>query len=345
MITEQLLESIKRGVKGLNIGLYSGLPKLDTLTFGIQRKWMTVFAGDSGSGKSSLVLYTQIYKPFQQYMKNPSLKVNFLIFSFEMSAEVLFAKLLALYMFDKYGLIISYSDLLSLGTSLADEVYKKLIPECTPWLIELEKHCTIIDKPVTARGLYAICKEWSKKFGTYKEIERTEEYVKEDYIPEDPEQYLIVVVDHIKLLSVSTGHSSKQEIDEACDYLIHFRNKCSFTVNIVQQLNRNFKSMDRRNSGFLLLQLDDLSDSAGPAQAAETVIGIFHPFREKMSTCEGYNIKLLKDRMRLIQILKNRFGLSDRSVGVGFYGENGVWQELPLPVDINDYEAYANPRR
>lgn len=46
-----------------------------------------------------------------------------------------------------------------------------------------------------------------------------------------------------------------------------------------------------------------LSDSSGPAQAAETVIGIFHPFREKMARCEGYDVRQLKDRIRLIQIL------------------------------------------
>ena len=88
------------------------------------------------------------------------------------------------------------------------------------------------DKPVTAKGLYAICKDWSKKFGKYEEIQSSSDYVKTNYIPNNPQQYLIVVVDHVKLLSVAIGHTSKQEIDEACDYLIHFRNKCSFKLSL-----------------------------------------------------------------------------------------------------------------
>lgn len=84
-----------------------------------------------------------------------------------------------------------------------------------------------------------------------------------------------------------------------------------------------------------------LSDSSGPAQAAESVIAIYHPYREKRTKCEGYDIRQLKHLARLIQILKNRFGEADKCFGVCFYGQNGLWKELPLPQDIDDYEKYV----
>jgi len=257
-----------------------------------------------------------------------------------MSAEVLLAKLLSLYIYEEYHKVLSYGEILSLGSTLSNEDLE-LIKLARPWLEEFERHCEIIDKPTTAKGLYAICKEWSKKFGTYKEIKVTDEYSKEEYYPNNPLQYLIVVIDHIKLLATASGHTIKQEIDESCDYLIHFRNKCAFTVNIVQQLNRNFKSMDRRNSENSLIGLEDLSDSGGPAQAAEAVIAIYHPYREKRIKCEGYDIRQLRDKARIIQILKNRFGEADKCFGVVFHGCNGLWKELPLPVEINDYSKYT----
>ena len=49
MIVENLFKSIQRGKEGLNVGLSSGLDKLDLITYGIQRRWMSVVAGDSGS--------------------------------------------------------------------------------------------------------------------------------------------------------------------------------------------------------------------------------------------------------------------------------------------------------
>lgn len=84
-----------------------------------------------------------------------------------------------------------------------------------------------------------------------------------------------------------------------------------------------------------------LSDSSAPAQSSENVIGIYHPFREKKAKCEGYNIRELQDRARLIMLLKSRFGLADRSIMTGFYGETGIWKELPLPDKITDYSRYT----
>ena len=51
MIVDNLYKSIERGKQGLNNGLSTGLSKLDTLVYGVQRKWMTIWAGDSGSVK------------------------------------------------------------------------------------------------------------------------------------------------------------------------------------------------------------------------------------------------------------------------------------------------------
>lgn len=58
MIVDDLFKSINQGRKGLNIGLSTGLPKLDSITFGVQRKWMTTYAGDSGSGN---IIHKLIY--------------------------------------------------------------------------------------------------------------------------------------------------------------------------------------------------------------------------------------------------------------------------------------------
>ena len=45
------------------------------------------------------------------------------------------------------------------------------------------------------------------------------------------------------------------------------------------------------------------SDSSAPTQSSEVVLALFHPFREKMAKCEQYNVRELKDRIRLLQVL------------------------------------------
>ena len=39
--------------------------------------------------------------------------------------------------------------------------------------------------------------------------------------------------------------------------------------------------------------------------------------------------------------LKNRYGESETVIGCAFYGKTGIWRELPLPEEINDYEPYT----
>ena len=81
--------------------------------------------------------------------------------------------------------------------------------------------------------------------------------------------------------------------------------------------------------------------SSASTQASEVVIAIFYPAREKMSKCEGYDIRQLQDSIRILQLIKNRFGKSDKNVGVNFFGSIGLWRELPKPEEINDYEPYT----
>ena len=60
MITERLFKSIYRGKQGLNKGIPTGIPKLDRVTFGIQRRYHYTIGGDQGAGKSTFALYSYI---------------------------------------------------------------------------------------------------------------------------------------------------------------------------------------------------------------------------------------------------------------------------------------------
>lgn len=81
-------------------------------------------------------------------------------------------------------------------------------------------------------------------------------------------------------------------------------------------------------------------DTGAPAQDAEIIISIFNPFREKLNSYRGYDIRHLQSRFRSITVLKNRYGESDIEVGCAFYGASSVFAELPKPEEIYDYSKY-----
>ena len=334
MGVDRLVESIDRGQHGRNIGISTGLPTVDSIIYGIQRRYLYTVGADTSGGKTSFALDIFVYNLIKNNVDKRAL--NILYYSFEMSGDVLFAKLLSRYIYDTHQEVVTYEDILSLTKPISAK-HKVLVDKSIGWLREVSSILTIYDKSLTPNGIYATCKEWLKRFGTFEEIGEH----KENYIERDATEYKLVLIDHVGL--IGGAGSKKERIDLTVDYLIYFRNKCNISGVFIQQLNRNAKSMDRKLNNYELIQLDDFKDTSGTTDASEIVIGLYYPYREKIARCEGYPIQnVLKSRFRLCQIIKNRYGRSDISKGLIFYGENGMFKELPRPDEIGDYEPYLN---
>jgi len=333
MGVKQLLKNVQKGKKGKNIGVPTGLTTVDSIIYGIQRKFIYTIGADTSGGKTSFALDTFVYNLLKNAGDKP---VSILYYSFEMSSDILFAKLLSLHIYDEFGVIVTYEDILSLTKPLSDE-HEDLIRKSEAWLYELQQHLTIYDKALTPQGIYATCKEWLKQFGEFIQIDEH----REEYKDSDSERYKVAIIDHVGLI---TGAGSKKErIDLTTDFAIYFRNKCDLSTVFIQQMNRNAKSMDRKTNGYEQYQLDDFKDTSGTVDASDVVFAIYFPYREKIARCEGYPIQnVLKKRFRLLQILKNRYGVADYTKGLGFYGEIGKFKELPKPEEIGDYGPYLD---
>ena len=328
---KQLYNNIEEGKKGRNIGVSTGSLKLDPVIYGIQKKYLYTIGADTSGGKTSFALDVFVYNLLKNKGDTP---VSILYYSFEMSNDVLYAKLLSRYIWDEFGRIITFKDILSLINTISDEDLE-YVHKAREWAESVSSNIIFYDKALSPQGIYATCKEWLRKHGQFVPLGEH----KEEYIENDPNEYKVVIIDHVGLISGSG--SKKERIDLTVDYLIYFRNKCSITGVFVQQLNRNAKSMDRKTNGYELIQLDDFKDTSGTTDGSEVVIGLYYPYREKIARCEGYPIQnVLKKRFRLIQILKNRYGDSDFNIGSAFYGEVGMFRDLPKPNEISDYEPY-----
>lgn len=77
------------------------------------------------------------------------------------------------------------------------------------------------------------------------------------------------------------------------------------------------------------------------------MLAIYHPWREKATSHKGFNIKILQNNYRAIQVLKARLGEADKSIGVNFFGSIGFWREMPKPEDFEnatpeDYAPFLN---
>lgn len=325
---KRLYSLVNRGREGANKGLPMGLPKFEDVVDGVQRSTYTVLAGSTGSGKTTFALYAYVYRPIVDQMAKGLHDLRIVYYSLEMSAEILLAKLLGLHLFETYGRELSYKEIISKKDTLSDEDYE-LVAKEQEWLESLLTYLEIYDKPISADGIYANLMAYSEKYGTWLETEHNH-----NYTPNKEDELVEIIIDHMGLLRRGKGRTKKEEMDLASAFLMHFRNKCRYSPLALFQLNRTSSSMDRRNAGFQEIQLDDIKDTSGPSEDAEIVVGIFNPYREKVATYKGHNVGILRDKLRGIQVLKNRLGEADKSISVNFFGSIGYWRELPSPEDL-----------
>lgn len=337
MITESLLHQIDKGRQGDQWGYSMGLPKLEEIIDGVSRGVYTLIVSPTGTGKSSLALYSYVYKPLMEHLEDNNFRVSY--FSLEMSSEIMYAKLLSMYIFEKYGIELSTKEILSRkkGYKLSDEYYK-IIQECIPWLQKVEKIVTIYDKALSAKSLYTILMKELENTGSFEETE-----TRTIYHPNNENLVHLVIIDHMSLARRTEGRTLKEEIDLISAYLVTLRDRCKISPVVIMQANRNSTSIDRRKEGLNNLRIDDVKDSGAPAQDSEVMISIFNPHREKLNSYRGYDIKQLESNYRTITILKNRYGEADIEVGCAFYGKISYFAELPKPDEIYDYEKYKTP--
>ena len=336
-ITESLLQEINLGREGRAQGYSMGLPKLESIVDGVTRRTMTVLASGTGQGKSSFILYSYVYRPLMEHLDDDNFFVSY--FSLEMPATIIFGKLLSTYLFEKYGKQLTIKELLSRKRNyrLSDEDYA-IVQDGLEWLKKVEKKIHIYDKSLNADKLYAILMQKLEKFGEFEETEN-----RKVYNPYNPDLLYEVVIDHVGLLKPSNGRNKKGEIDTTIAYLITLRNMCGLSPTIIQQINREQSNIERFKAGRTGIQLSDLKETSDTTDAAEVVIALYGPNRDKLNTYRGYDIKKLGDHIRMIQVLKSRFGESDVEIAVNFHGGVNEWAELPLPTDIYDYSKYTTP--
>ena len=170
------------------------------------------------------------------------------------------------------------------------------------------------------------------------------------YKPNDPELLILGVIDHLALCVPKTGETKKGEMDAISAYAVTLKEKCGVSFIILQQANRSATNMERRKADLSECSREDLKDTECTYNDSDVCIGIFNPIKLKLKTTRGYPIIVetskgfmgLRDRYRGLCLIKNREGEPDKYIPMNFFGEIGLWEELPKAEEISDFSVYAH---
>lgn len=331
-IVDLLYSEIQDGLKGKNIGYSLGLPKLEDITDGLTRSTYTLLFAGSGIGKSSAMLFSYVYNPIIDHLLDGKLKI--VLFSLEMKKTLVLAKLLSIYLFYKYNIQLSAKEILSRKKNfkLSDYQLNK-INEGREWLKSVERILVIEDVGLTANKMYSRILYHLEENGVF-----TDKKNHTGYVPNNPEQTLFFITDHLNLLRAEEGRTKKQEIDLASNMIVSIRNRTDASFLVLMQSNRSSANVERLKLNFSEPRVEDIKDSAVPSEDAEIVLALYNPKRDKLASYRGYDMKKLDDKFRSILCLKNRYGESDVADCCYFDGKVGIFRELPKPEEINDYD-------
>lgn len=202
-------------------------------------------------------------------------------------------------------------------------------------------------------GIYKLCRTYAENTGKtyYKKIQIKNEFgeledkdgVFDHYIMDNPNEFRFVVVDHCGLLKPEKGASIKETIDQMSKYFVELRNKYNFSPILIQQQsttnesNDSFKLKNIRPSG------RGLADSSYTQRDCNLLLGLFSPFKFGIEEYMNYDIKILKDHIRFLEVCNSRDGEVGGIIALFFDGCCNMFWELPLPTDpsINKWYEYV----
>lgn len=348
MSFDRLQQEVLKGMEGKNTGIPMGFDRLNNY-IGIRKSISTLVGGLTGSGKTSFVDDAFVLNPFDyatsEIGKKANVKIKFWYRSMERNTTYKYAKWICRKIFIEQGVIIDVESLLSWRYKLSKDNHD-LFLMYKDYLEELEDAVTMFDGPENPVG---IAKDLQKYALTKGKMEQLDEYNK-IYIPNDPNEINIVIIDHIGLLKTTKDlPTKKQAIDKLSNELRYARDMFGFSPVMISQFNRSISNPTRLKNNDVEPQLDDFKDSSSPCEDSDVVLALFDPARYKVDDPSRYNIDKLKDEkgsncFRSVRLLKNSYGADDVRVGLGFFGQIGMFKELKKQkfMTDSDYENVTN---
>lgn len=306
--------------------------------------------------------FLYLFTPLEYTFENPDkCKVKIFYFTLEMSKEKKMQQYMCYKLFTKTNSKI-HIDLKSINSvfedsPIDDEILDLLSSE--EYLKEaehFEKTVQFFDDKSTRNptGIFLAIKnhlenngKWTQKEKTYENIlgEMETKLIKDTYIPNDPEMYNIVIVDHLSLLSTESGQKDTRDamIKFSSEYALELRDKYKCTVVMVQQQAAAQESVENKKADMLLPSMNGLGDAKLTARDANLILGLFSPYRFEMSKYRGFDITYWENNIRFLTIIANREGGSGMCP-LFFDGATNTFEKIISHPDaaIKEFEEKIN---
>lgn len=185
-------------------------------------------------------------------------------------------------------------------------------------------------------GIFNVVERYAKDNGIThnKHVEGFDKPIFDYYIPNDPDEYVLIIIDHIGIISEERGFDKRESIKKLSEYLKILRNKYGYSPVVVQQQNSETLSLDAFKQNKVFPTQKGLLDCQDTSRDCDVFLGIVNPYSFEFKTFgEGYDITKLRSYARWLKVVQGRDGESDATLGMYFDGATGWYKALPKHTD------------
>ena len=323
---------------------------------GVEQKKYYVVTGNQKSGKTQLASYLFLYIPLLYAYEHPEqVRLKIFYYPLEESQEdvmIRFMSFLLNYL-SKGKIRISPTDLQSSRNSepVDQEVLDILkSPEYTK-ILEFFEERVEFSSSRNPTGVWNEVKKYMEEHG---KVFMKKKKIKDDfgktieveafdyYVPDDPEEFVMIFFDHLSLVQVERNMTLKQSADKLSEYCVLLRNRYKVIPVIIQQQSAEMESLDAFKQNKVRPTAQGLADTKYTSRDCNVLLGVFSPFRHELPEYKGYDITKLKDNSRFLEVILNRGGSAGGLVALFFDGATCNWAELPRHNDTSELNKVYN---
>lgn len=339
-----------------------GLPRFEEFSPGIEKKKYYIFSANSKIGKTQITDFLTLFNIAKRLVDGVlDVPVKIFYFSLEMTAEEKMLSCFSHILYVYENIRLSPTELKSTSSKkILDESVLETLKKYKKYFDKIEEIVIFIDDVRTGYGMFNMVRDYMESNGTvyYKELTLTKkdqfgnnvEYVqkvRDYYKPNNEEEYVLMIIDHISLISTESRNKIRLDLRESIgilssDYLVRLRNIYSVTPIVIQQQASSQESVENKKSNKLKPSLDGLADNKSTQRDCNVSFGLFSPFRHEIEEYCGYDVRIFKDNIRFLEIMGGREGGAGSNIALYFDGAVNMFEELPRPDDLITMQKVYN---
>ena len=356
---------------------FENYPKLCESVPGVVPGMIQMVTAGSGVGKTQLTKALYVREPLEYALKhNINLKIFY--FALEESEQEFIDTMICNFISSRCNIEMDLLTLQGYRKKSLDQGRMDIIDQHIDDIEKLLESVEIIDSVYNPTGVYKYCRDHADKNGTHhfedrefikNKIDRDPESktygqritVKEitkvysHYVPNDPNAFTIVIVDHMSLLTPEKQKDTGRMMS-LHETMAHWSTNYALkqvtkhwnwaVVNVIQQEQSGEKEQFTNKGESIQKKtepsLAGFANNKEIQRDAKVIIGVYSPDRYGFDDYHGYDIRRFRDTLRAAKTLKNRFGAPNKYHHFLFDGATNRFKELPKADEEKALEPYLN---